>query len=87
MIWAVLIAAALLTVAAVAATARLLLGPSVADRMVALDTLLYVGVAAIGTYIVHTGSTIFLPVLIVAALIAFLGTVIVARYIEAESDQ
>lgn len=84
---AVTIAAAFLFVAAVLSTIRVVLGPSVADRMVALDTLLFVGVGGLGVYVVATGDTTYIPVLVVAVLTAFISTVLVARYIEAETDQ
>ena len=50
--------------------------------MVALDTLLFIGAAALGTYIVRTGETAFVPVIVVVALVAFVGTLVVARAIE-----
>ncbi len=84
---AVGISAAFLVIAAALSVVRIVLGPSVADRMVALDTLLFVGVGALGVYIVATGDTTYIPVLVVAVLTAFISTVIVARYIEAETDQ
>lgn len=79
------IAGALLVVGAIAAVIRVALGPSLADRMVALDTLLFIGVGGLGVYVVRSGDTTYVPVLVVAVLIAFLGTVVVARYIEAET--
>ena len=81
------IAAALLVVGAAASVIRIVLGPSIADRMVALDTLLFLGVGALGVYVVRTGDATYVPVLVVAVLIAFVGTVVVARYIEAETDR
>ena len=77
----------LLSVAAVAAVVRVVRGPSVADRMVALDTLLFIGVGGLGAYVVATGDTTYVPVVVVAVLVAFLGTVVVARYIEAETER
>ena len=87
MIVAVSISAGLLVVAALFSVVRMVLGPSVADRMVALDTLLFIGVGALGLYIVATGDTTYVPVLVVDVLTAFISTVVVARYIEAETDR
>lgn len=81
------VAALLLGLAAVASVIRVVRGPSVADRMVALDTLLFTGVGGLGVYVVRTGDTTYVPVLVVAVLTAFLSTVIVARYIEAERER
>jgi len=76
------IAFALFGLAAVMAMVRLVRGPSLADRIVALDTLLFVGAAALSTFIVRTGETAFVPVIVVVALVAFVGTLVVARAIE-----
>lgn len=87
MVLATNMAAFLLLLAAAGAVVRVVRGPSVADRMVALDTLLFIGVAGIGTFIVRTGDTTYVAVLVVAVLTAFVSTVVVARYIEAEMDR
>lgn len=87
MIFATNVAAALLALSVLATVIRVVRGPSVADRMVALDTLLFIGVAGIGVFIARTGQTIFIPLLIVAVLTAFVSTVVVARYIEAETER
>jgi multicomponent Na+:H+ antiporter subunit F len=87
MIVATGISAVLLVIAATAAVYRIVMGPSVADRMVALDTLLFIGGGALGLYIVSTGDTTYVPVLVVLVLTAFISTVVVARYIEAETER
>ncbi len=83
----VAIAGVILLVAAALSVFRMVKGPSVADRMVALDTLLFIGVGGLGLYVVETGDTTYVAVLVVAVLTAFVSTVIVARYIEAETGQ
>lgn len=81
------VAAGLLAFAAVAATIRAVRGPSVADRMVALDTLLFTGVAGLGVFIVRTGDTTYVSLIVAAVLTAFVSTVIVARYVEARTEE
>ena len=71
-----------LAVAALLLLARLLIGPSVPDRIVALDTLLQVVVAGIAVGAAATGSSYFLAVLVAVALLGFVGTVVVARFVE-----
>jgi multicomponent Na+:H+ antiporter subunit F len=71
-----------LALAAVLCLVRLLRGRSVADRIVALDLLLLMGVSGIAVLAIRTGSAAFLNALVVAALIAFVGTVTVARFME-----
>lgn len=81
---AVAVAGALLVVAAVPAVIRVALGPSIADRMVALDTLVFIGVGGLGLFIVATGDVTYVPVLVIAVVTAFISTIVVARYIETE---
>ena len=86
MIAATNVAFALFGLGAVLSVYRLGRGPSLADRMVALDTLLFIGAAALGTFVVRTGETAFVPVIVVIALVAFIGTLVVARAIENEGQ-
>jgi len=64
---------------------RLLVGPRLADRVVALDGVLTCAALAIITDSARVGSTRYLSVAVVVALVAFAGTVIYARFIEARS--
>ncbi len=73
---------ALLAVAALLCLARLMRGRSFADRIVALDTLLVVIVCGIAVGAVRSGSGAFLDVVVVASLLGFTGTSLVARFIE-----
>jgi multicomponent Na+:H+ antiporter subunit F len=61
---------------------RLVIGPSLPDRVVALDLIATLSVAAIGTYAIATDQQVYVDVAIVLALIAFLGTIAFAQYIE-----
>jgi multicomponent Na+:H+ antiporter subunit F len=71
-----------LTLAAAATVYRLAVGPSVPDRVVALDTLLYIVVIGIAVAAATSGDGSFLGVLLAAALLAFVGTTTVARFVE-----
>jgi multicomponent Na+:H+ antiporter subunit F len=57
-------------------------GASVADRIVALDLLLLIGVMAIAVYSVLRDTGAYLDVLVVVSLIGFVSTITVARFIE-----
>lgn len=72
----------LLSLAAAGFAVRLVRGPSLADRVVALDGLLTVIVMIIAAYAVLSGDTAFVVVAVVVALVAFVGTATFARYIE-----
>ncbi|NBC00566.1 MAG: pesticidal protein Cry22Aa [Bacteroidetes bacterium] len=61
---------------------RLLRGPSLPDRIVSLDLIAYQAIAVMLVYAIATDKSYFLEVSLVLALIAFLGTVAFARYVE-----
>jgi multisubunit Na+/H+ antiporter MnhF subunit len=61
---------------------RLLVGPSLADRVVGLDGLLVVGSSAVVVRAMQTGDGAFLPAAVVVTLVGFVSTAVVARYIE-----
>jgi multicomponent Na+:H+ antiporter subunit F len=73
-----------LALAAVGFGYRLLAGPSLADRVIGIDGLLVVGVSAIALRAMQTGEGAFLPVAVVATLVGFVGTAVVARFIEGQ---
>lgn len=61
---------------------RLIIGPTVADRVVALDGMTIITISLI-TYIAYLSNRIiYLDVAIVYGLISFIGIVAVARYLE-----
>lgn len=63
------------------ALVRLIKGPDAADRIVALDLVSVLIVAFLAAYSIFSGETSFLDVAIGYALIAFLGTVALARFL------
>lgn len=71
-----------LALGAVLTTVRLLRGPSLPDRVVALDLLTTLGIGMACAWAMATDAAAFLDVALVLALVAFLGTVAFARYLE-----
>jgi multicomponent Na+:H+ antiporter subunit F len=61
---------------------RLVRGPSLPDRVVALDLITVQIAAMLAVDTIATGQPVFLDAAIVLALISFLGTVAFARYLE-----
>jgi multicomponent Na+:H+ antiporter subunit F len=61
---------------------RLIKGPTLPDRVVALDIISVLGIGFVATYCVGTGRSAYLDVGIVLGLLVFLGTVAFARYLE-----
>jgi len=76
------VAFAILSAAFLLAFYRLVRGPTLPDRVVALDLITALAVGFISVYAVKTGQRAFLDVAIVLALIAFISTVALARYLE-----
>jgi multicomponent Na+:H+ antiporter subunit F len=66
---------------------RLAKGPTLPDRILALDSLLIVGVVGVALEAARTRSGVYLDVLLVVALVAFVGTSAVARFIERRGPQ
>ena len=82
----VLFALTLLPIAAVLTFIRLAKGPTLPDRVIAIDL---IGVLLVCLLVVVAGVTAaqaFLDVAMVVALISFVGTVAYARYIEREKS-
>jgi len=73
---------AVLAFAALGGLARVLRAGSLADRVLGLD--FFVVTVAIGLVVgaVIRETTVFVPIVVVVALLAFVGTATVARYIE-----
>lgn len=73
---------AALSLAFVLTIARLIRGPSLADRVVALDLMTAIGVGIIGVDSILSGESAMMDAAVIVALITFLGTIAFARYLE-----
>jgi multicomponent Na+:H+ antiporter subunit F len=73
--------AVMLGVAAVLTVLRLVVGPSVLDRVVALDMLLAVVVCGLGAAAAYSRNSTTVPVLVVVALLGFIGSSTVAGFL------
>ena len=71
-----------LVVAAATAIHRLVTGPTLADRVIALDLLLVALMTGIVIDASHRDTTTWLNLLVVIAIIGFTATVAVSRYME-----
>jgi multicomponent Na+:H+ antiporter subunit F len=79
---ATILCALLLIIAMLLAGVRIVRGPHIADRVVALDMLSLLGVAAAALAAIATGSAAFVDVALGVALVGFLATVAFAGFIE-----
>ncbi len=66
---------------ALLALVRLAMGPSLLDRVVATDTLLVIISAGLAVYAALERDPTVVPVLVVVSLLAFVGSVSIARYV------
>ena len=82
----VLVALTMLSVAACLTFIRLAKGPTLPDRVIAIDLICVVLMCLLVVMAGVTAQQAFLDVAMVVALISFVGTVAYARYIERERE-
>jgi multicomponent Na+:H+ antiporter subunit F len=75
------VALALLTVSFIIIVVRTVKGPSLPDRIVALDMLVAVGIGFIAVIGVSTGFYLYIDIAITLGLVGFLATVAFARFV------
>ena len=78
---------ALLSVAFVLALIRMARGPTLPDRVVAMDVMVATAVAGTAIYGAAHNLPVLLDIAIVLALVSFIGTVGIARFLERSADQ
>ena len=61
---------------------RTVRGPSLSSRMVGIDGTIVTAMSVIIVHAMDTGQGAYLPVAVVLALVSFISTAIVARFIE-----
>ena len=65
---------------------RLIVGPNLSDRVVSLDTFNMIVIGVIAALALLFASSLYLDIAIVYAILAFLETVVFARYLEGNKD-
>ncbi len=70
-----------LSAALLLATWRVIRGPTLPDRVLALDTLVAVSIGFIAAVGIRTGFALYLDIAIALGLVGFLATVAFARFI------
>lgn len=61
---------------------RVIKGPTIPDRVIAVDALATVIVVMLGVYSFVQESVFFMDVALVISIIAFVGTVTIAKYLD-----
>lgn len=80
--FAIWIALGVLALSFLCLVVRLVRGPSLPDRVVALDLIAYHSIGFIALVTLQTGLNAYLDVAVTLALIAFLATLAFARFVE-----
>ena len=75
------IALGLLSVALLLTIVRLVRGPTLADRILALDLITTLAIGYIATIAVLTGFTLYIDIAIALGLLGFLSTLALVRYL------
>lgn len=65
---------------------RMVKGPTLADRVLALDGMLVAGISVLLVYAMDRGEGAFLQVAVLLALVGFISTSVIARYIEGRGE-
>lgn len=66
---------------------RLVRGPSLADRILALDVLTTLAIGVIGAFAMRSGQSLYIDLAVVLALVGFVATVAFARYLMSRSER
>lgn len=82
-----LVAVGLLVIAMFLAVIRLIRGPNLGDRILALDLITVLAVGFIGVLAMLTGFSLYIDIAIALALVSFLSTVALARYLLARASR
>jgi multicomponent K+:H+ antiporter subunit F len=81
LVWSVTAAQILLGLAMGCATFRILRGPRAQDRVVGFDTLYVNAMLLLVTFGIRSGTTIYFEAALVVALLGFVGTVALAKFL------
>ncbi len=75
----------ILSISLILAFIRLVRGPSLPDRVIALDLATTMAIGIIAVFAMQNNQAVFLDVALILALLSFLSTVAFAYYIERRS--
>ena len=81
LVWSIAIAQTMLGLAMGCATLRMVLGPRAQDRVVGFDALYVNAMLLLVTFGIRSGSTLYFEAALVVALLGFVGTVALAKFL------
>jgi len=81
LLWAVTAAQVMLAVAMMLALVRMIRGPRAQDRVLGLDTLYVNSMLQVLVFGIRTGSVVYFEVALIIAVLGFVATVAVAKFL------
>ncbi len=79
--WSTTIALAVVSVSFLLTVLRVLLGPTLPDRVLGLDMLVSLAIGFMALFAIRTGYALYIDIAIALGLVGFLATVAFARFI------
>lgn len=80
-IYAVVASMHVVGVAMLLALYRLVRGPTVPDRILALDTLFVATIAQLMLFGIYVGTAVYFEAALIIAMLGFVGTVVLSKYV------
>ncbi len=80
-IYAVVAAMHVVAVAMLLALFRLVRGPTVPDRILALDTLFVAAIAQLMLFGIYVRTAVYFEAALIIAMLGFVGTVVLSKYV------
>ena len=65
---------------------RFIIGPSLSDKVVSLDTFNMIVIGVIAMLALLFNNSLYLDIVIIYAILSFLETIVFARYVEGKAD-
>ncbi|MFY3790138.1 Na(+)/H(+) antiporter subunit F1 [Ureibacillus sp. MALMAid1270] len=78
-IWTAIV---IIAISMVALTYRVVKGPTPSDRVIALDALGVTLICIVGLFSILVGTNFFLEIILLLAILSFIGTVAFSKFIE-----
>jgi len=79
--WSLTLAQVILAAAMIAAVYRLIIGPRAQDRILSLDALYLNAMLMLITFGIRLGTSIYFEIALIIALLGFVGTVALAKFL------
>jgi multicomponent Na+:H+ antiporter subunit F len=86
--WSVDIALGMLTLSLLLTSVRVIIGPTLADRVLALDLLVAIAIGFVALIAISSGFALYVDIALALGLVGFLATAAFARYLHlSEAEQ